>query len=75
MDMKNRTTCLEEEIAQFDEENHMSQINLFGHTCYKFFCDLPQNCVLTHLESSDASCVLLANNRDQKERLNAEKVL
>ena len=32
MDMKNRSTYLEKEIAQLEEENHVSHLNSFGHT-------------------------------------------
>jgi len=37
MDMKGRSTYLEEEIAQLEEENHVSHLNSFGHTDYKMF--------------------------------------
>ena len=41
MDMKGRSIYLEEEIARLEEENHVSHLNLFGHTDYKMFHFFP----------------------------------
>jgi len=44
MDMKDRSTYLEEEIARLEEENHVSLLDSFGCTYYKsisFFSSVP----------------------------------
>ena len=73
MNMKGRFTYLEEEIARLEEENYVSHLHSFGHADYNLFHFLHQ-CLITQLESSDSTCVLLSSKLDQAEaRLNKLK--